>query len=162
MAKTTGQKIASAKSAASKWPVEKIVVTNSRGSKAIDTAIKSGIAKTDKTYKAPKEGALKDSQRATATKSGWAGAKVASKTGENAKVVAARIQSDRSKTAGRAKNVAAKINPTPIINTYSTNTFFILNFCSEPLTVFVNWACSCFFSRSCFFNCFFHFYLLFN
>jgi hypothetical protein len=108
-AKTTAQKIASAKSAASKLLVEKIVVTNSRGSKAVDIAIKSGLAKTDKMYKAPKEGPLRDSQRATATKAGWAGAKVAAKTGEKAKVVASRIQTDRSRTAGRAKNVAAKL-----------------------------------------------------
>ena len=107
--KTTAQKIASAKSAASKFPISKIVVTNSRGSAGIDKAIKSGVAKVDTTYKAPKEGPLKESQRATATKAGWAGAKVAAKTGESARVVAARIQTDRSRTAGRAKNVAAKL-----------------------------------------------------
>lgn len=107
--KTTQQKIASAKSAASKAPVTKVIVTNSRGSKAIDTAVKSGLARLDNSYKAPKEGPLRDSQRASATKAGWAGAKVAAKTGESAKVVANRIQIDRSRTASRAKNVAAKL-----------------------------------------------------
>lgn len=107
--KTMAQKIASAKSAASKIPVEKIVVTNSRGSKGVDVAIKSGVAKTDPTYKAPKEGPLKESQRASATKAGWAGAKVAAKTGEKAKVVASRIQTDRSRTAARAKAIEKRL-----------------------------------------------------
>ena len=107
----TAKKIAKAKAEAksSNTPVTKVVVTNSRGSKAVDVAVKSGIAKLDKTYKAPKEGPLKESQRATATKSEWAAAKVSAKTKENPKLIASRISTDKSKTAMRAKMIESRI-----------------------------------------------------
>ena len=112
--KTTRQKIASAKSAASKVTVTKGILS---GNRAIDKTVKevtknwtpSDYEWAGKPYKGH-EGETKGAMNVSATKAQWAAGKVSAKTGEKLNVVAARIQSDRSKTAGRAKNVERKLN----------------------------------------------------
>jgi hypothetical protein len=112
--KTTRQKIASAKSAA-KNSLESGTVTG--GNRAVNETAKE-VTKNwspgqwdmaGKKYKGH-EGPLKGAYDIMATKSQWAAGKVSAKTGEKLNAVAARIQSDRSKTAGRAKNVERKLN----------------------------------------------------
>lgn len=112
--KTIRQKIASAKSAANNWP-EFGVVTG--GNKAVNKTAREVTKNWDtnqwelaaKPYKGH-EGPTKGAYDVMATKSQWAAGKVSAKTGEKVKAVAARIQSDRSKTAARAKNVERKLN----------------------------------------------------
>jgi hypothetical protein len=112
--RSTRKKIASAKSAA-RDPLESGTVTG--GNKAVNKTAREvtknwSSAEWDmagRPYKGH-EGALKGAYDIMATKSQWGAGKVSAKTGESVKAISARIKVDRSKTAGRAKNVEAKLN----------------------------------------------------